>query len=300
MLTKPLLAVLCLAICLSSVACETSNESKSISLQVKTIYHEDIGEYGLEGVLRNESLYDLERVNLNNVRVFCKTPWGWDFFPHRRGRSNFEVDREFVLRAGAIEKLSQIGLFVTVYDMVFRKGPFMLEMGYHILSNKDKNLEYVVYSNEFTVPETLDKELTTEIQITVKNLSPRQIDLYNGTNEVLLYKPLCSEFSGDQAAVVDPYFADEKFTTLQRQTNQGTWQIFRPRPSDCTQVVAPVEIAPGEDVTLELWRGYPIERLDLQPGIYRWNVVYFRYNEISKEYTWAVHIFTQPQPMRFP
>lgn len=292
---KSLLAVLCLAICLSLVACRTCNESKGISLQVKAVYYEDIGKYGLEGELENGSLDDLERVNLNNVRVFYKTPWGWDFFP-RRGRSNFEVDGEFVIRAGATEKLSQIGLFVAAYDMVFRKGPFMLEMGYHILSDKDKSVEYAVYSNEFTIPETGAGPIT-EIQITVRTLSPRRIAFYNGTTEKLLYKPLCSD---DQAVVVDPYLADERFTTLQRQTNEGTWQIFRPRPSDCTQVVAPVEIVPGEEITLELWRGYPIERLDLQPDTYRWNVVYFRYSEISQEYIWAVHTFTRPQPMWFP
>jgi hypothetical protein len=132
--------------------------------------------------------------------------------------------------------------------------------------------EYVVYSNRIAYAGSdvarRSDSLVDALHIGVSLDEPFLVSLTNDASERIWYNSICSDFPSP------PSYFGLGITTLERYSDQGTWQVIRPDRRLCERVVSPVPIDPCDQVSISMSDGYPAWK-ELSPGVYRWNVVYY-------------------------
>ncbi len=126
--------------------------------------------------------------------------------------------------------------------------------------------ELVQYSNEFIITRTAPIS-STEIVVKVNQPQLNNFELENNSSVSLWLPSACSG--------VDVYDNDDGYSSLQRLTSEGTWEIYRPLKSNCTGNVEAIFLEPGHSILVDTIRWLSIDRDVIAPGIYRWDVVFY-------------------------
>jgi len=159
--------------------------------------------------------------------------------------------------------------------------------------------EYVVYSNRFVITQTSQLPifrspppgLAQTVIIRTDVLDPYTVSLTNNWTKAIWFNPFCSAINFDYDT------GDHRFATLQRQTNEGTWQVIQPDSLRCGMNDQPTRIGPGEAVQISLRDGYPVSN-SLGSGVYRWHLVYYIdpfpvFCDVQCA-VGGIHLFTEP------
>ncbi len=159
--------------------------------------------------------------------------------------------------------------------------------------------EYVVYSNELVFSEssqpsrfqTPPQDLVNTWSIRAEVVEPYVVSLTNNTKTAIWFAPVCFE--------VEPDYPTDyaSHAILQRQSDEGTWQVLRPDRADCEGLSAPIRIGPRRTEQLFVGEGYlPLD--ELEAGIYRWHLVNYidPFPECNAQpgcYLSGAHLFTE-------
>ena len=142
------------------------------------------------------------------------------------------------------------------------EGIFLIQVRYQPDPVLTTTNELVQYTNEFTITGTRP---VNDLEFAVKVNHPQRdrLEVQNNSTETLWVPSICSQ---------ENIYDDDDYTSLQRLTSEGTWEIFRPRASLCQKSLSAILIAPGNLKSVEADQWIPLD-VDLPPGIYRWDVV---------------------------
>jgi hypothetical protein len=142
------------------------------------------------------------------------------------------------------------------------EGIFIVQVRYQHEPVLPTPNELVQYTNEFTINQTMSVD-DLEIAVKVNNPQRDQIEVQNNSTETLRIPSVCSQENG--------YDTDD-YSSLQRLTSEGTWEVFRPQASFCKKSLPVVVIPPGSSTKVDVAQWVPLGT-DIAPGIYRWDVV---------------------------
>jgi hypothetical protein len=168
------------------------------------------------------------------------------------GRSAFKLDFTPVMGAH----------FVLPHIPDPLEGVFLVQVRYQhdpVLATPN---ELVQYTNEFTITRTKPVD-DLEIAVKVNNPQRDQFEVQNNSTETLRIPSVCSQ---------ENIHADDGYSSLQRLTSEGTWEVFRPQASFCKKSLPAILIAPGNSTKVDAAQWVPLS-MDITPGTYRWDVV---------------------------
>ncbi len=285
-------------------ACGRSCERGQIILTTNARHYlvQDVRD--MRATLWNCSSHDISGVTLRDLKVYLWRPGGWYWVhPSTRGCVYYHRGEDDVLRAGEGRQwdLGGLSFCSSIGDPQKNfvvNGP---RIGYFVLAQEymvsGLDSEFVVFSDKFTVAENLDPEWkNANVWVSLGRFPERTVRFHNESEQAVWLNPLCSDrpTGGEQGDTIYPYAHREIYPTLQRQTDEETWQVIRPERKACLETAPPLEIKPGNSVLIELWQGYPVEQIALTPGTYRWDIVYFQsYDSRHNIFETAMHIFTE-------
>jgi hypothetical protein len=148
-------------------------------------------------------------------------------------------------------------------------GEFLIQVRYGYADSPVTG-ELVQYSNEFRIGE---EEPALGMDVNVQLVQRRSIAFtLTNNSDAPLWIPICSSIPvhyGGRA------FSDDGYSSLQRLTDNGTWQIIRDICLDPSQRAEPIQVCPGQEVSVDPARWFYYECDNLPPGTYRWDVVFY-------------------------
>ncbi len=171
-------------------------------------------------------------------------------------------------------------------------GTFMVQTRYsrNDLGGTD---ELVQYSNAFQIGEAESIDVTG-VTVNVTQTRSLVFSLQNNSNMPIWVPNRCSQAElqyGHSA------FSDDGLLSLQRLTDETTWQIIRTTKTDCVNAIEPPQVVlPGQAITIHGTQWFQAKLADLPAGIYRWDVVfYLEYDQVYKDYILrdVRHIFSE-------
>lgn len=257
----------------------------------RRIYHKD---ELVIGMLINLSPHAIE-VRRGGPRLYVSSGLNW-MPPMGAGMSN--PGYSLTNKKGWVQPGSVLPINTSFYEATGLTIPpswKMLELQYFYDGN-----EYVVYSNEILIVESSQpsrfrmppSDLPDTLGINTEIVEPYAVALTNNSKVILWFNPLCSDVEVDVNQPADYSL----HATLQRQSDEGTWQVLRPDKDHCTMVKDAIRIEPGETVQLFVGDGQPPPD-ELDPGVYRWHLVSYidpfpECNAYNACFRSGVHLFT--------
>jgi hypothetical protein len=135
--------------------------------------------------------------------------------------------------------------------------------------------EFVQYSSEFQIGETESIDVTG-VTVDVTQARSRVFSLHNNSDMSIWIPDRCSL----------PGYRRDAFTdavpSLQRLSDEKTWQIIRASKIDCINAVEPVRaVWPGRAITIDGAPWFQANSADLPAGTYRWDVVFYLEYELD-------------------
>ena len=259
--------------------CSSQCAEEGIILQTNAEHYNPQEGLTMSASLRNCSENTISGTTLSKLKIYFQEPMGWRQLG-TTGSCRF-VDRteEPVLQSGRIREWN-IGDLAYCHGLDRRTGFFVLASEY---TRPGLDGKFVVFSNEFVISDNPGLEQDWDVWVSLENPERGQVRFHNNRPEgavwgTIWFVPLCAEDNlSDRRRLpaTDWSRRRELYSTLQRQTAEGTWQVILPDPTECLDAFPSVEIEPGTSVRIELWQGYPVDWLDLPAGTYRWDIVYF-------------------------
>lgn len=267
-----------------AAACRAPREESRILLQTNADHYPLIGE-AIEAMLTNGSGHEMvgiDTTSFHTLRFYLQQPEGWrEVFPMvtctrdpqamanenpilRPGETMIWENASDCQNIGGGEIVWKTGQIVDVG--VGWTGRFILAANYTI---PYADTEFVVFSNEFTVADSPDVRQPTDVWVTLEDFEQGTLSIRNRSQSWLCFYPFCA----DGRPVSSSLSLRDQFSTLQRQTDDGTWEIVPPE-GGCLERASPTAIPPGEDRTINLWEGYPLDPLQLSEGEYRWEILH--------------------------
>ena len=257
-------------------------------------YERDQIRESMSGTIKNGSSSTIEVASLDEFFVYAyDLRQGWVSIS-RCGRcvNPPEIYLPFTIEPGQTVPVD-LWWVVANYSGLCNDSIFIIGANYKLLSDEgNAEKTYVMYSNEFRVGNPRDAPLW--VQITNLEFSIPAIEISSEYSSTWI-RPLCSSLltQSEQIGVVASP-GEYPHATLQRRTAWGTWEVIQPKRSDCAEMIAPIEISGPTAQTVELWEGLDFDWEALEPGWYRWHVVYFRNGPeggFSSDYHWFTEEF---------
>jgi hypothetical protein len=154
---------------------------------------------------------------------------------------------------------------------------YIAELYYRVLGGEAKaGKAYVMYSNLFQIGELDDDECPTgAVQMTV--LGERrtsQLDiLTRSTGRWII--PFCYEHSSAEEVIGWGGPLRYPYTTLERLTDWGTWEVLQPTREDCSHTYVEPLMLVSETRTVDVWGATQFDWQQLSSGWYRWHIRYY-------------------------
>ncbi len=156
-----------------------------------------------------------------------------------------------------------MGVYFALPEMTDQlEGVFLVQVRYQHDPVLPTSHELVQYTNEFTLNQA-EPVADLEMAIKVNNPQRDQIEVQNTSTETLRMPSVCSQGNG-----YDP----DDHSSLQRLTEEGTWEVFRPEASFCKKSLPAINIPPGRSTKVDVAQWVPLGT-DIAPGTYRWDIV---------------------------
>ena len=161
-------------------------------------------------------------------------------------------------------------------------GTFMIQVRYRFMNSES---EKVQYSNEFSVDsqQTISR---TDVELSYLPPEPLRFTLRNNSLAPIWFIDVCT------SRYID-YGSDDGFLSLQRLTDEGTWQVIR---GDCNQVTDPIRINSKQTTTIDGGQWFNKKIKEAGAGVYRWEVVIYLSYDVSHNdpvLRYGHHIFSQ-------
>lgn len=197
-------------------------------------------------------------------RFYKKTPLGWKRLQPIPDQFVPPIAEEPGLVVPARTKVElDISQFLGAHSEKFGApftGTFIAQIRYI----RSDQYELVQYSNEFAINDTIP---VSRAEVIVSLTQPESLvfGLQNNSNRPIWLSDLCNN-------VPIAYGGDEGYTTLQRLTDEGTWE---PLYGECTGGIPPALISPGQTMIIDGAKWFQ-KKLEHHPaGVYRWDVVLY-------------------------
>ena len=167
---------------------------------------------------------------------------------------------------------------------------YTLELYYQRMD--DTSRTYVIYSNFFAVEDAMSgvkpecPSGAIEVAQPVDALSS-QFELFStGISRWII--PYCYEYSAREDIDIDDDDAKFTFSTLERLTEWGTWEVLYPERDDCLGArVDPIRVS--EPRVWDVWGAPGFDWAALPAGWYRWHLRYYDLFELKngRPQVWA-------------
>lgn len=264
-----------LGICLGVlVACHSSPDAFilhptpfQIRLENNTVCKEYAG--GFDGVLENHSNDTIELLGLCYISFFDMRTVGWVEYDLVRARSaDAHCYDSIAIAPGETWELTP------VQSQLRGCGTYMLQIPYKIQSTAGiEDNVYHIYSNSVSIG-TAQMNITSSHEIHWHLPMPHITFVNkNGSGSDWIIPP-CAKEINEWAATLD---VPGKYlhATLERATAWGTWESILPTMETCTVDSSLIEIPPQRTQFVNLWLGGTFDISPLEPGLYRWHMIYY-------------------------
>lgn len=232
----------------------------------------------ISGTIKNNSPSTIEVIPVDEFFVYARLlRRGWVSLRHcTRCAGPSEIYQPFIIERDQavpvdIRAVAANYMLHLIPDSSF--SAYLIGANYTSLSGEEDERFYVMYSNEFQIGKPANPPLF--IRITNLESSIPLTRVSNESSSSIWIRPACSPPTRSEQAGFVPRPGRSPWATLQRRTSWSTWEVIQPRRPDCTRMIAPIEIPAQTVQTMELWEGIDFDWEALEPGWYRWHVVYF-------------------------
>ena len=216
------------------------------------------------------------QVGERTFRFYKKTLMGWKrLFPIPGYLAEpIAPAPEMMVQAGQKVELSMAHIMGSYTEWkaesVWLAGDFIVQIRYDPPSAFTGD-EFVQYSNEFAISTTVSIT-KTNVEVHLVRSQPLAFELQNNSNVPLWFPVACSSAPPIAEGSV---FRDDGYVSLQRLTEDKTWQIIRLAKTDCKEKTTPIRIDPGQTATIDGSSWFQERVLDAGVGSYRWDVVFY-------------------------
>ncbi len=262
--------LLCLGLLIS---CQSNPETLSVPVSPFQVDFQDCGaEYRgeIHGTIENRSS---DAIEIGGWCAFSFYIWtsGWEELNLVRARSWGEGCHDPIL----LDPGETLDLIPGPTQLRCDET-YLMSVPYRILPEAEEGARHIyqqMYSNAFDVgdaPDGIAGDLYYA-QVTF-HLPEPQVTFENHSTTSKWIVPLCAGEILEEAPDVPGWYP---YTTLERVTEWGTWEVIVPGIQRCARDVAPIEIPRESTKKIALWEGVGFDVEELEPGLYRWHLVFY-------------------------
>jgi hypothetical protein len=164
---------------------------------------------------------------------------------------------------------------------LFDREPAFYQMKVRYLSQTEELL--FLYADNFQIGSSA-QFFEPSIRVQLES-NGSDFSLVNNWDQTIWLSPLCTSVS------LISGWMDEEVSNLQQLTDEGSWSLVEAETDPCPEMTELIEVKSGETYLLDTAKWIQDANLLLQPGIYRWDIVYYL-NRTTRGVEDGRHAFT--------